>query len=223
MKPCTRCAKVKELSEFRKNLKMRFGADSWCKACVSEHRTATRQALKAVPKPALTEKKCGGCGEVKPAESFSLERGRWDGLSRICRPCRSAKHRANYARDPQAWREKAIQGNRRRSADPAFIVQKRVSARVREWLGTRRGGKRCFDLLGYSLPELREHLERQFSRGMSWDNIGQWHIDHIIPLSSFVPASADDPELRRAWALPNLRPLWARDNLRKHDKRETLL
>jgi hypothetical protein len=58
---------------------------------------------------------------------------------------------------------------------------------------------------------------------MSWDNIGDWHIDHIVPLASFTFSSADDPEFRAAWALTNLRPLWAADNMRKHARREFLL
>jgi 5-methylcytosine-specific restriction endonuclease McrA len=78
-------------------------------------------------------------------------------------------------------------------------------------------------LLGYSLPELREHLERQFVRGMSWEKIGDWHIDHILPLSSFTATSADDPEVRRAWALTNLRPLWAKENMQKSDSRAFLI
>ena len=53
--------------------------------------------------------------------------------------------------------------------------------------------------------------------------MGEWHIDHIVPLASFVIAGPDDPELRRAWALTNLRPLWAKDNMRKGAKVETLL
>jgi hypothetical protein len=73
------------------------------------------------------------------------------------------------------------------------------------------------------MEELKTHLGRQFLRGMGWHNMGQWHIDHIIPLSSFTITGPDDPELRRAWALTNLRPLWAVDNLTKRDKQEVLL
>jgi len=58
---------------------------------------------------------------------------------------------------------------------------------------------------------------------MSWENIGDWHIDHIVPLSRFKVSGPDDPELRRAWALTNLRPLWAKDNMRKSASNEFLL
>lgn len=78
-------------------------------------------------------------------------------------------------------------------------------------------------LIGYSFAELKDHLEKQFVYGMSWENMGEWHVDHIIPLSSFTISGADDPEIKRAWGMPNLRPLWAKANIIKKDKMEFLL
>ncbi len=83
-------------------------------------------------------------------------------------------------------------------------------------------------LAGYSTGELRRHLERQFVSGMCWDNYGMsrgsgkrhpkrrryWHIDHIVPKSSF-----DGGEQKSAYALTNLRPLWERENYAKGAKR----
>lgn len=98
----------------------------------------------------------------------------------------------------------------------------RIRARVNAVLKS--GGKsRTLARLGYTSVELRAHLERQFLKGMNWENMGEWHIDHIVPLSSFNITSADDPEFLRAWALTNLRPLWARDNVRKSAKRTHLI
>ena len=54
-----------------------------------------------------------------------------------------------------------------------------------------------FKLLGYSVVELKEHIESQFTDGMSWDNIGEWHIDHIRPLSSFDYDSTDHPDFKK--------------------------
>lgn len=79
-------------------------------------------------------------------------------------------------------------------------------------------GRRTFDLLGYTVDELRAHLEKQFQPGMSWDNYGEWHIDHIIPLSVFNYETPDNLDFKRAWALSNLQPLWALDNIRKNNR-----
>jgi hypothetical protein len=71
-------------------------------------------------------------------------------------------------------------------------------------------------LLGCTMEELKTHLQNQFSTGMSWDNYGQWHIDHIRPCASF---DLSDPEqVKQCFHYSNLQPLWAKDNLLKGSK-----
>ena len=147
----------------------------------------------------------------------------------------SAIAKARYDADIDASRAKAMDVYRRRkpaiaayirqrrARDPAYRVRGRISAQLREVLSTGKGGQTTERLIGYPVSELRTHLERQFTKGMSWGNMGEWHIDHIIPISSFAITGPDDPELRRAWSLPNLRPLWAAENLAKHDRRTHLI
>jgi hypothetical protein len=59
------------------------------------------------------------------------------------------------------------------------------------------------------------YLESQFVEGMSWENHGKWHIDHIKPVCSFNFNSREDEDFKKCWALENLRPLWAKENLKK--------
>lgn len=69
---------------------------------------------------------------------------------------------------------------------------------------------------GYTLEELRRHLEQQFAPGMTWENRGKvWEIDHIRPLAGFVIPDAECPAFREAWGLTNLRPLLKADNRAK--------
>jgi hypothetical protein len=105
---------------------------------------------------------------------------------------------------------------RNRAGDPKFRLENTIRAGIHAEIrrGTKRGRK-TFDLLGYTSAELMAHLERQFRRGMNWNNFGEWHIDHISPLSSFDYETPDDPDFKRAWALTNLRPLWAKENISK--------
>jgi hypothetical protein len=70
--------------------------------------------------------------------------------------------------------------------------------------------------LGCLIEELKIWLEQQFQPGMSWDNYGEWHIDHIIPLSSFD--LTDRNQLLKACHWFNLRPLWAKENLSRKKK-----
>jgi len=140
-----------------------------------------------------------------------------------------AKERRD-AETPEARRKRlAVQyeGRRRRiAADPAFHIRLTVSSRIAQTLAIRGTSKRSRSweqVVGYSLAELRSHLERQFTGRMSWDNYGKWHVDHIVPIAAFDIKSPDDDAFKACWALANLRPLWAVANQRKHAKRLHLI
>lgn len=70
--------------------------------------------------------------------------------------------------------------------------------------------------LGCTIPELKFYLEGMFKAGMNWESWGEWHIDHIIPLSWFD--LSDRNQLLKACNYSNLQPLWAKDNLKKNNK-----
>ena len=78
------------------------------------------------------------------------------------------------------------------------------------------GSKKCdhtMDLVGCSILELLSHLASQFQPGMTFENHGEWHIDHIIPCAVF---NLTDPEQQKAcFHYSNLQPLWAEENIRK--------
>ena len=71
-------------------------------------------------------------------------------------------------------------------------------------------------LLGCSVEEFKRHLEKRFASGMSWENYGKWHLDHIRPCAAF---DLTNPiQLAACFHFSNLQPLWAKDNLRKGAK-----
>jgi len=90
-----------------------------------------------------------------------------------------------------------------------------MRARIYEALKHKKARSPWQGLVGYTVDELRAYLETKFQEGMTWDNHGEWHIDHIRPISSFSFTSSDDDEFKQCWALENLQPLWAKDNLSK--------
>ena len=80
-------------------------------------------------------------------------------------------------------------------------------------LGTKKEGH-TIEILGYSAIELKLHMESKFKEGMSWENWGKWHIDHIKPISKFNK----DEKPSVVNALDNLQPLWESENLTKSNK-----
>jgi hypothetical protein len=75
---------------------------------------------------------------------------------------------------------------------------------------------KTMDLVGCSIPYLRGYLEAKFKEGMTWENHGEWHIDHIKPCASFN--LLDEVEQKKCFHYKNLQPLWASENLSKSDK-----
>ena len=106
--------------------------------------------------------------------------------------------------------------NERRSNDPLFKMTGNLRSRTKEAFKRSRWNKTSTnkELLGCSFETAHKHLEIQFTEGMSWDNYGEWHIDHIIPLC----AANTEEELITLCNHKNLQPLWAFDNLSKNGK-----
>lgn len=116
-------------------------------------------------------------------------------------PCRK---KSRYIRESSSIDEKLKKNLRSRLYD--YVVEKNkcnISA-VRH--------------LGCSIEALKQHIESQFTEGMSWDNYGEWHIDHIKPLSKFDLSNKE--QFKAACHYTNLQPLWAKDNLSKGAKIE---
>ena len=103
------------------------------------------------------------------------------------------------------------------ATDPRYKISKRTRTVVYTCLKDANVSKyrSTFSILGYTIDELMEHLESLFTEGMSWDNYGEWHVDHKKPMSSFSFKSVDDIEFKECWKLDNLQPLWGEDNLSK--------
>jgi hypothetical protein len=112
---------------------------------------------------------------------------------------------------------KRIYKKKRKQRDPLFKIRNNFSNRINKTLRhgkTSKAGQSYLKYLGYTIIDLKQHLEAQFTKDMNWDNYGTfWHIDHIIPHSTFHYTSMDCQEFRDCWGLSNLRPLEAKQNI----------
>jgi len=147
-------------------------------------------------------------------------------VSRTCKRRYHVRHRAEILQRTRCWqeshRDRRNQNNRnwmaaQQETNTQWRVRKNLATRI--WWALRAkvcGSKSVLKLLGCSVEELRAHLQNQFLPGMSWDNYGEWHIDHIRPCASFD--LTDLAQQRECFNFKNLQPLWAKDNLSKGAK-----
>lgn len=116
-------------------------------------------------------------------------------------------------------KEMSARQRNRRTTDPSFRLMQNIRNAVSKSL-KRRSYIGDFRHLSYNLEMLVVHLQKHFKKGMTWENYGRggWHVDHIIPISSFKITSTCCIGFKKCWALENLQPLWEEDNLSKSNK-----
>jgi 5-methylcytosine-specific restriction endonuclease McrA len=139
------------------------------------------------------------------------------GLQSVCKLCKSKKLSDYYKLNPKKrYYNKEKQKDRYQNNKVTF----NFSRRMRKSLNGIKESKSWENLVNYKLEDLKNHLEKHFKSGMSWENYGEWHIDHIIPISNFIIDSVESEEFKKCWSLNNLQPLWADENIKKSNKME---
>ncbi len=224
MKQCNKCQNHKALIEFD------FQRNT-CKSCRYEYK---KTLIKPNNDILVIEQKCSCCKIIKLSDQFHPERTRITGLYPYCKSCVIEKQKAKYQKNKEKYlklsseryqeirctdeyRAKARKHRAERTkTDPKFKLKRKLRNRLYYALKKKSWKKNTHfsEYIGCSLDELKSHLEKQFIEGMNWDNHGEWHIDHIIPLDS----AQSDEELYKLCHYTNLQPLWAIDNIKKANK-----
>lgn len=136
------------------------------------------------------------------------------------------EHRKQYLKE---YREKNIDKIRetkrnyernRKANDPLYKLINNFRTAIYQVLKENNINKNghYFDILKYTPEQLISHLESKFGENMTWDNYGEWHVDHIKPISSFMILEIGDEEFMNCWSLDNLQPLWGNENIKKSNK-----
>jgi hypothetical protein len=214
-KVCSKCKEEKNVCNFG-NLKLsKDGLLYCCKECNNERSVSyrknnpekvlelTRNWAKKNPEWVYNRHK--KWRKENPNKSKELTKNWLDN-----NPEKRKEYRENYKL------RKHKQRKERRNSDPVFNLINRVRCRIWKYVKLMSITKKnkTFDIVGCSPEFLKEHLEKQFTKGMTWENRSKWHIDHIIPLS----LAKTEEELYKLCHYSNLQPLWAGDNLSKGNK-----
>lgn len=104
----------------------------------------------------------------------------------------------------------------RLTSDLTYLLKRNLRNRFKQALKNNYKSGSAVELLGISVIEFKKYLESLFKPGMTWENYGDWHIDHIFPLSG--GDLTDINFLKKVCHYTNLQPLWAMENLSKADK-----
>lgn len=203
-KTCSSCKLEKDFSEFHK---WKYGPDGYkrvCKTCISIETRTYYKKKQNVIKEKVKNYKLKNAVEVRKKRMERYYQNR-------------DIERQQMSEYVKKNRKEITQKNlKRRKSDPIHHLKHIMNSRMRMFLKSKKLIKtnKTFNIVGCTPSELKEHLEKKFKDGMSWENQGFWHIDHIIPLSS----AQNEEEIYKLCHYTNLQPLWAEDNLRKSNK-----
>lgn len=161
-------------------------------------------------------KRCSKCNIEKELTEFYKNKGGKDGLRSNCKSCENERSKKYFKQNRgrvNEWRRK--RERKRRKTDPLFKMKQNLRSRTQA--AFRREGyskdTKTQEMLGVDWQICKAHIEKQFTKGMNWENQGEWHIDHIIPLAS----ANTEEELKKLCHYSNLQPLWGEENLSKKD------
>lgn len=236
MKPCNKCQIEKPLTEFHRNKSSLDGFTHICKDCaIAKSRAwyaANKEKAAATTKAYREENKeiCVARAQTWAEENREKSRAikaAWKKRNPdVVR--RHAREAARRDPEKQAARKLAYRAEnrhveraylrKRRAENPLQKLHDSMGNRFRDVLRSNKGGRSWKHLAGYDVHQLKARLESLFLEGMTWENYGEWHIDHIRPVASFDFSVDLIQTVRACWALSNLQPLWALDNIKKGKK-----
>lgn len=196
---------------FFKERRGKYGLRSKCKKCfciesrLSENKPKNKERARVTSKAHYAKNKkhhAEKCQEYYKANSDHLK----------------AKAR-EYAKNN---RDKLRILDTKRREDPAFRISSNMSRSIRQSLFrfNSKGGAPWESLVDFTKQELVEHLKSKFESGMTMENYGEWHIDHLIPIKAHNFTKTNHEDFKRCWSLKNLQPMWAKENMSKSAKLE---
>ena len=193
MKHCPTCDSWKELKEYNKQSSSWDNLARMCKNCYCEYKNNKRKI------------------DEKYKQSDILYKQKYNESGR-----RREVSQIRYAAKKDEIIKKCVAYNKKRyNTDPYFKTVFCLRTRILKLLKLKNADKfnKFYDYLGCTKQEFIEYFQQKFKEGMTWENHGEWHIDHIKPCASFN--LLNEEEQKKCFHYTNLQPLWASENLSK--------
>ena len=222
LKKCSKCKEIKEICFFSKNKKTKDKLNCSCKECdkkkYHENRERNVERMREYKKTnphkiksyyITNQEKYKKYRELKKEQSKVYMKNYY--VSNL-------ENRKKYLEETKEIRnlKRNIVEKLKRKSDPLHRLKIYLRNRLAFYLKKKSFTKKntTFNIVGCTPQELKIYLEQKFIEGMSWENQGEWHIDHKIPLAS----AKNEEELYKLCHFTNLQPLWATENIKKGSK-----
>lgn len=214
MKKCSKCNKNKQEICFYEN--SRGGLCSACKVCVCKESMKTysknRERNLQVKKIYYQKNKL----HLIKCNREWVKKNNWNKSDKRIEYLK--KYYSNE--DNREKRRKTVKTwLKTKKNNSVFKLNRTITSIINRVLKGKKAGRKWEILVGYSLQDLIQHIEKQFDEKMNWQNYGSyWHLDHIVPKSWFPYQTAEEQAFRDCWGLGNLQPLEAKKNKLKSNK-----
>jgi hypothetical protein len=227
MKKCSKCKEEKEFIDFHKHKRTKDGYTSRCKECSLNDKKEYYENNKEKIKEKVKEYRENNLDEVKNNVKINYEKNR-DLLLEYKRNYH-IKNKERLKELDSKWRDEnkdKIKENKRqyishkRNTDILFKIKDRLSGLIRNSIISK-GYKKLHKtetILGCTIQEFKDYIENRFLEGMTWENHGEWHLDHKTPVSW----GKSENEIYELNHYSNFQPLWEKDNLSKGNRWESI-
>lgn len=236
LKKCSMCKTKKKMTDFHLDKKSKDGHVTRCKPCVKEYgrnryllnrddiisntkewRLKNKDRYKGILSNWYKKNKTRhreNCilwqeNNIEKEKEYQIEYAKNHSAKKV-KMAKKWKHD-----NPEKTKISARKTNHKKRMNPKQKIRDNVGSLMRMSLKNGKGNIAWEKLVDFTFDDFINRFESLFEPGMSFDNHGKWHIDHIIPVSYFDFSSVTDKGFKDCWSLKNLQPLWARDNLKK--------
>jgi hypothetical protein len=194
-KSCSKCKEWKPLTSYNNMSKSWDGLRTDCKDCLYEYRAGRKEDMTEYNKEYWIKTK-----DIQTEKNKIWKEANRDHVN---------EYSKNYAK---TWRLKQLEIN------PKYKIIKNLRCRLYHAIKFGYGVKSdsTLDLLSCTLDYFQEYIAAKFQDGMTWENYGKWHIDHIIPCNSWDLSKPE--EVRMCFHYLNLQPMWGGENSAKRDR-----
>jgi hypothetical protein len=218
-KKCSKCKQIKSLNLFGFDKKRKDNLTCRCKECINQYYLENKQAKKDYyenNKEEINKKNKKYCQIPKIKERKKDYNKKYSKKEEVKEKLKL------YYQKPEV-KERINNKAKQKRNNSLYKLQSNIRTAIATLVREKEVNKtkstlKIIGIDNWSL--LKEHLEKQFTEGMTWDNWGvgknneTWHIDHIIPTSS----AKTEEEVFKLNHYTNLRPMWCSDNIRKSNK-----